>query len=111
MRDSINRLGLFQAGGAFQVAKALNRRDQYKRFNAMVGLTLQYCLMEGIPTRIGEVHRTKEQAEWNVKKGVSKSPHFGATTLIPPKGKITGLVLEDSWREVGRTQKGGRGLQ
>jgi len=51
----------------------LNRAQQYKKFNGMIALTIQYALMEGIPLRMGEAHRTLDQARLNVKKGVSKT--------------------------------------
>jgi len=51
----------------------MTRPQQYSKFNQMVAMTVQYANFKGYPLRLGEVHRTKEQAQWNVKKGVSKT--------------------------------------
>ena len=50
-----------------------NRKEQYKHFNKMVILLLQYAEFQNITIRLGEAHRTLYQAKSNLKWGTSKT--------------------------------------
>ncbi len=67
------------------------RRRKIQEFNLMEVRLKAWMIRSKIPFRSGQLHRTKEQAEWNVKKGVGilNSKHRFSLAIdiwISPKG-------------------------
>lgn len=70
----------------------MTRREQLNRFNKNAMMLVQYCIVNNIPIRLGETHRSRQQAERNAKMGIgiANSKHIYSLAIdiwIDPTGK------------------------
>ena len=92
----------------------MDRYGQYRKFNKMVAMLLQYCEFRDIPIRMGEVHRPKFVAERYAQqgKGIINSKHrYSLAVDIWIASGTTGKridykdvrydVIADFWRYLG----------